>query len=100
MNPIVADLQAILATVSARLDLANFFQMRTIRHPSSSYFFFRFAAALGVFSGADFELPPRISAFSFFSLSYSSIHCSSVRLLTFGTFTVRSSQFAESPDQK
>src|ERR1039458_7567905 len=41
-----------------------------------------------------------ISAFRSFSLLNSSIHWSNVRLLTFGTCTVRSSQSAASPPKK
>jgi hypothetical protein len=43
------------------------------------------------FSG---RLPATISSFTFFSRLNSSIHCSNVKLLTFGTFTVRSSQLS------
>ena len=41
-----------------------------------------------------------ISRFNFFNRSNSPIHCSSVKLLTFGTFTVRSNQLFASPFQK
>jgi len=48
-----------------------------------------------VFGSAVFlvgNLQGSISSFTFFNLLNSPIHCSSVKLLTFGTFTVRSSQ--------
>jgi hypothetical protein len=45
-------------------------------------------------------LTASISSFSFFNLLNSPIHCSNVKLLTFDTFTVRSSQLFASPFQK
>jgi hypothetical protein len=45
-------------------------------------------------------LPDNISSFTFFKRLNSSIHSSSVKLLTFGTLTVLSSQLFASPDQK
>ncbi len=42
-------------------------------------------------------LPDNISPFSFFSRSCTAIHCYNVKLLTFGTLIVRSSQLFASP---